>query len=319
MQSRDAENKPVYEQRTVAVDGGDLLVARWGSEGPVILAIHGITASHREFVALAEALPQPCQLVAPDLRGRGGSRSIRGPWGMEAHARDMVALLDALGLPRADVVLGHSMGGFVAAVMAARYPTRCGELLLVDGGLAIMPPIAFHRLPWVGDWIIRKLVHKVLGPALERLQMTFESDQAYRDYWRQHPALCDDWSAYIEDYLDYDLYGEPPALRPSTNEEALLQDVRTQLFEDIVPVALQQVPGPVRFLRAPRGLMNEKALYSPQRVAKGSKGVAGFSCTDIDNTNHYTILLSAHGAAAVAGEITALLGRQSGLTQPGRD
>lgn len=296
-----------YELRTISVEGGDLAVARWGEAGPVILAIHGITASHREFVALADALDMPCQLLVPDLRGRGQSRGITGPWGMSAHAKDMVAVLDTFGLERADVVVGHSMGGFVGAVMAAQYPQRCGRLLLVDGGLAIMAPIPFHRIPLIGDWLIRKLVQRILGPALERLDMEFESVEAYREYWRDHPALRDEWSGYVEDYLDYDLYGEPPKLRPTTNKQALMQDVRTQLFEDIVPIALQKVSGSVRFLRAPRGLMNGKALYSPKQLAKGARRIAEFSSADIDETNHYTILLSRHGAAAVAADIKAVL------------
>ena len=295
-----------YSTHTVAVEGGDLTVARWGRGGPVILAIHGITASHREFLALAEALGNEVQLLAPDLRGRGASRGIPGPWGMRAHAADMVAVLDHFKLSRADVVLGHSMGAFIAAVMAAQHPSRAGALLMADGGLPIMPALPLHRLPF-GEWMIEKLVQKVLGPAVTRLDMSFDSHAAYRDYWRDHPALKHDWSTYLEDYIDYDLVGNAPELRPATRKSALLQDVRTQLFEDLVPASLLQLQCPVRFLRAPRGLMNDKPLYPAKRVAKASRGIAQFSAAEVPDTNHYTILLGGNGARVVAHEVQALL------------
>jgi len=294
-----------YQLDTVAVEGGQLAVARWGHSGPVVLAIHGITGSHREFLALAEALGPNVQLLAADLRGRGRSRDISGPWGMGAHAADMVAVLEHFGCPRADVVLGHSMGGFVAAVMGAEYPEACGALLMVDGGLPIIPALPIFRLPF-GDRLVEKLVHKIIGPALTRLDMSFPSIDAYRDYWRDHPALQNDWSRYVEDYVDYDLVGDEPELRPSTNKAALLQDVRTQLIENLVPDSLRRLKGPVRFLRAPRGLMNDKALYKVQRLTKAGRKVAGFSSTDIPDTNHYTILMSTRGAEAVATELRRL-------------
>ena len=305
--------QPSYRVQHVDVAGGRLTVGRWGARGPVVLAIHGVTASHREFVALAEALGDDVQLIAPDLRGRGRSNDVPGPWGMLAHAADMVAVLDQLGVARADVILGHSMGGFVSAVLAARHPARCGAVMMVDGGLPIMPTLPLHRLPF-GDWLVEKLVQRVLGPALERLEMSFPSRAAYRDYWREHPSLRDDWSEYVEDYLDYDLVGEAPALRPATSKAALMEDIRAQLFEDVVPDALKRLAGPVRFLRAPRGLKDDQALYTPARLTKVGRGIAGFSFVDIHDVNHYTIMISARGAAAVADEVRALLGAAA----PGR-
>ncbi|MEZ4450375.1 MAG: alpha/beta fold hydrolase [Nannocystaceae bacterium] len=290
----------------VAVEGGELTVAAWGSGGPVVLAIHGITASHREFTALADALGDEVRLIAPDLRGRGRSNQIPGPWGMRAHAADMVEVLDHFDVARADVILGHSMGGFVSAVLAAEHPERCGAVVMVDGGLPILPMIPLHRLPF-GDWMIERLVRRVLGPALARLEQTFESREAYRAYWRDHAALRAEWSNYVEDYLDYDLVGEAPQLRASTRKAALLQDIRTQIFEDLVPASLRRLRGPIRFLRAPRGLNDDKALYSPQRLKKIGRGIAGFSAADVDDVNHYTIMISARGASAVAAEVRALL------------
>ena len=296
-----------YRTVDVPVQGGSLRVGVWGTGGPVVLCAHGVTANHAQFLLFAERLGASVRLIAPDLRGRGRSNRIAGPWGMAAHAADMVAVLDHFKLPKADVLLGHSMGGFVAAVAAAQYPDRFGRVVLVDGGVPLMSAAFIAWLPF-SSFIIERIVKMFIGPSLTRLEMTFESREAYRNFWRPHPALAQDWSPQIEAYLDYDLEGEPPALRPSTNKAALLLDARTQLIEDLVARSLKQIRCPVRFLRAPRGLTNAAPLYREDKLARGTAGIANYSCRTLEDVNHFTIMLSERGARAVAEEVRKLLG-----------
>ena len=82
------------ERFEVPTTGGDLTVARWGDSGPVVLGLHGITASHMSWPYVARELSNEVQFVAPDLRGRGGSRDLPGPYGMKVHADDCIAILD---------------------------------------------------------------------------------------------------------------------------------------------------------------------------------------------------------------------------------
>ena len=298
--------EPAYRTVDVAVADGTLRVGLWGSAGPVIVCAHGITANHTEFHWLADALGAGFRIVAPDLRGRGRSNAIKGPWGMAAHAADLVAVMDHLGIAKADLLLGHSMGGFVAAVAAAQHPERIARVLMVDGGVPLMSVGFIAWLPF-SDYIIEKLVQRIIGPSLTRLDMTFAGREIYHAFWRSHPALANDWSPYVERYIDYDLDGEAPSLRPSTSKEALLRDVRTQLIEDLVPRSLEQIRCPVRFLRAPRGIMNDKALYDERRLARAARGIAQFGSATIDDVNHFTIMMSERGARAVAGEVRELL------------
>lgn len=100
-----------------------------------MLALHGATANHLCWAPIARRL-SGIHLLAPDLRGRGRSGQLPGPYGMATHADDAVAALDAAGVDHA-VVVGHSMGAFAALVMAHRHPDRVHWLVLVDGG----PPI----------------------------------------------------------------------------------------------------------------------------------------------------------------------------------
>src|SRR5690606_35734870 len=111
-----------YRTFNAPVRGGELAAGAWGPEAAraTVLAIHGITANHLAWPFVAAALDD-LRVLAPDLRGRGRSGTLPGPWGMLQHADDLVALLDAAGIDRVTVV-GHSMGGFVAATLAARHP-----------------------------------------------------------------------------------------------------------------------------------------------------------------------------------------------------
>ena len=116
-----------YRTHDVPVGGGTLRVGEWGSHdsehhGATVIAVHGITASHLAWASLAKALPQ-VRLIAPDLRGRGRSAGLPGPYGMARHAADLEAVIQSLELPPA-ILLGHSMGAFVAVVAAHLYPDQ---------------------------------------------------------------------------------------------------------------------------------------------------------------------------------------------------
>uniref|UniRef100_UPI000DE246F4 alpha/beta fold hydrolase n=1 Tax=Nonomuraea lactucae TaxID=2249762 RepID=UPI000DE246F4 len=74
------------------VDG--MRIATFG-EGPrVIVAVHGITASLMAWAAVARRLPEGCSLVAMDLRGRGHSAALPGPYGLPRHAEDVLRVAD---------------------------------------------------------------------------------------------------------------------------------------------------------------------------------------------------------------------------------
>ena len=114
-----------YRTTEVPVRGGTLHTALWGPEDPAaltILAVHGVTASHKAWPALAEALPE-VRIIAPDLRGRRRSNALPAPYGMPSHAEDLAAVLAALSTGPV-VVVGHSMGAFVSVVLANLFPER---------------------------------------------------------------------------------------------------------------------------------------------------------------------------------------------------
>jgi pimeloyl-ACP methyl ester carboxylesterase len=282
---------------TVPVNGGDLFVARWGEGGTPVIAAHGITASYVSWQLVAEALGAQVSLIAPDLRGRGASAGLPGPYGMAAHADDLVAVMDHLAIDSA-VVVGHSMGGFVATVLAVNHPQRVKRLVLVDGGVAL-------EVPAIDD--VDQLLDAVIGPAMQRLSMTFPSREGYRSFWQQHPAFASDWSPAVEAYVDYDLTGTEPELRSKVSADAVRADATDTLIDDVSRKAALSVQCPVHLLWAPRGLLDQSpGLYSDEQLAD-VRGRDGWSDEMVPDVNHYTIGLSERGAAAIAGAISAAL------------
>lgn len=284
----------------VPVSGGDLTIGRWG-DGPVtVVAIHGISASHRAWSAVAEHL-DGITLVAPDLRGRGASEGVPGPFGMAAHARDVVSVIDHIAQERV-VVVGHSMGGYVVLELAAKLPDRVSAVVLVDGGLATAPP------PGAA---IDRLLEATLGPALVRLRRSFESRDAYFSFWKEHPAFKETgcWNEHVEAYLDYDLTGEPEDLRSRVSEEAVIEDGREVLSGGGAWNNLGAISCPVSLLRAPRGLLNQREpLISEALVKRARRSLAPLIDEIVPGCNHYTLMFEEHAAAAVGRGIERATG-----------
>lgn len=281
-----------YQAFDVQVPAGKLHVGRWGSGPAVVVAAHGLTGTHMNFEALADQLGDAVTLLAPDLRGRGRT-TVGGPYGMAAHADDLVTVLDHVGAADA-LVVGHSMGAFVAVVAASRHPRRVRDLVLVDGGLPL-------ELGSLAGLPVEELVRAVIGPSLDRLRMTFPSLQAYLEYWRPHPALAGDWNDYIERSYSYDLAGEAPGLVSSVGEEAVLEDSASFLRSGDVERALGGLAQPVVLVRAPLGMFNQEPPLYPDPVVAVARGrVPQLTDVLVPGVNHYTILLTKRGASAVA-------------------
>jgi len=281
------------------VAGGTLAGGVWHPEadGMPLLAIHGITANHLAWQLVADALPET-RVIAPDLRGRGRSGHLPGPYRLNDHADDLVRLLDALGVERATVA-GHSMGAFVAVRLAERHPDRADRLVLIDGGLPLAWPAGIPR---------EQVAETVLGPALARLRRTFASPEEYEAFWLQHPAIGPWWNDAVAAYVAYDLVGEAPALRSSVSEDAVAVNSVELYGEDGYTEALEGLVLPVDFVRAPRGLVDGPPLYAPEVVAEWRRWLPAARFHETDDVNHYTILMTEHGVEQV---VPALRGAPS--------
>lgn len=111
---------------------GRALAGRARGESPAFVFLHGFGGSLRTWDRLWAALPADAPLLRYDLRGFGASTGTRGL--TFSHGDDLLALLDARGIARADLC-GVSQGGAVALNFALDHPDRVGRLVLISPAL----------------------------------------------------------------------------------------------------------------------------------------------------------------------------------------
>ena len=136
----------VIEERRIDLGTVELTIAEAGHGGHPLMLVHGWTGAKEDFADWMEPLAdRHFHVVAPDNRGHGSSSkpSAESDYSFEHFADDVLALADALAWDRF-VLLGHSMGGMVAQVVAVRDPGRLRGLVLMDthyGAIDVDPAI----------------------------------------------------------------------------------------------------------------------------------------------------------------------------------
>ncbi|MEV6968291.1 alpha/beta hydrolase [Hamadaea sp. NPDC051192] len=273
---------------------GALRVLRFGGGDNVVVAAHGITASAMSFAAVARALPAGWSLLAVDLRGRGGSDHAPGPFGIDQHAADLAVVASHFGTPM--VLAGQSLGAYAALRAAVRTPELFTRLVLVDGGLPLPVPVGVDP-----DAVLEATV----GPAIARLKTTYPSEQAYLEFFQQHPALSAAWNDDLTAYVRYDAVGEPGAIRSRVNPEAVYTDGRDLVVhaasfgDDLAALTI-----PATLLYAPRGMFGQEPGLLPQPVVDHWTAATSLTSQLIPDCNHYTILTDPKPAETIARAIT---------------
>jgi pimeloyl-ACP methyl ester carboxylesterase len=121
----------------VLPDGLRLNYVHGGStEGAAVILLHGLTDSAFSYSRVLPLMPPELRLIAVDQRGHGDSDRPADGYTMDDFAGDVIGLMDALGIARS-MLVGHSMGSFVARRVAERAPERVSRLVLV--GTALTP------------------------------------------------------------------------------------------------------------------------------------------------------------------------------------
>jgi lipase len=289
------------QEQLISVAGGNLTTftsgPRTGARGTVLL-IHGITASADFMAPVAEALASDLFTINVDLRGRGGSAGLPGPSGMQAHVEDMAAALRHFDVENC-VVIGHSMGAYVATMFAKRHPRPAAGLVLIDGGFPTAIP------PGTPPQVV---LDRLVGPALTRFTMEFGSTEEYVDFYKGHPALSgDQWNHHVEDYVLGSIGSD---LRPIGNVELIRADGADNLLNEEVRNALFDLALPVELIRAGKGFVNDPGGFIPLEVAESAAAeLPDLRLTTLESLNHYTIVFNQEGAQAAATATERLLNR----------
>jgi len=139
---------------------------------PPLLLLHGLTANAHTFDGLIyKGLAEKYHLYIPDLRGRGHSDKPAYNYGIRHHAKDIIGMMDQLGLKKI-AVAGHSFGGLLSIYLAVHFPERFEKVIILDAAAEMNAKVG-----------------QMLMPVFKRLDKTFASFDAYIEHTKASPTL----------------------------------------------------------------------------------------------------------------------------------
>jgi pimeloyl-ACP methyl ester carboxylesterase len=139
-----------FARRRTDVDGVTLNYTT-GGQGPVVVLLHGYAQTSHMWTPLMPVLAPSHTVIAPDLRGAGGSDRPAGGYDKKTLARDIHGLVRRLS-PRHVALVGHDIDLMVAYAYAAQYRDEVDKVVLLD---AFLPGVG----NWKDVWLLRDLWH----------------------------------------------------------------------------------------------------------------------------------------------------------------
>lgn len=146
----------VWQSGDINVNGLSLHYTRTGGDKPQVVLAHGFSDDGLCWTPVTEVLEADYDVIMVDARGHGRSEGPEQGYGLEDMAGDLAGVITGLGLQR-PAVLGHSMGGGTALVLAGNYPELPGAILIEDAGMLNMTapktPADQERQTQMRGWI----------------------------------------------------------------------------------------------------------------------------------------------------------------------
>ncbi|MGR8920104.1 MAG: alpha/beta fold hydrolase [Gammaproteobacteria bacterium] len=274
---------PSYHDITYrSTDGLNLYARDYPHPEPraVVLCMHGLTRNSADFGRVCEDLNDDYRLIAVDQRGRGRSDYDPEPanYNPQTYVRDMLGLLDHLGLERV-IAIGTSMGGVISMALAATAADRLAAVVLNDIG----PEIDSTGLDRIRGYVGK------LAPVdswdAAAAQVRSANAIAFPDYGE------DDWLAFARNVYVEDASGRPvPAY-----DEAIAASISTDNTSvDLWPLfdALRDMP-----VLVVRGATSD--ILAPACVERMQARHPDLGTVEVPQRGHAPMLDEAEAATAV--------------------
>lgn len=261
--SRAALDAAGLERVEVAAAGRRLVLWRGGS-GPHLVLLHGSGQQAGGWSAVAPGLTASFTVHALDLPGHGDSEPAEGPLPMADVVAGVEAYLGALEAPA--ILVGNSLGGWVATLQAHRHPERVARVVLVNGGALLNIPPAGLTLTPADREEARRVMGAIRDPASPPLPDEVLDDIVRRGKVGPTPRMMQDVPSLMAHLLDGRLdevtvpvdllWGASDQLMPvayARRMEGQLPRARLTLVESCGHVPMSECPE--RFLEALRGVL----------------------------------------------------------------
>lgn len=252
------------------VNGNDIQVADYPGEKGPILAIHGLTGTHKNMHYYAEKLKGEYRFIAVDLRGRGNSSEADADTSIFRHAADMLELIEELKLEN-PILLGYSMGAFISAIVASRLKT-IQALILLDGAAKTTE----HQ-------------RGIIQPSLGRISRHFDSQEHYTDEIKKiYANLGIQWTDVLQDTAEYEVGPAGSHWENKADESRIVADFESFYTFDPAETG-KDIECPTLLVYAEGSIGSMPPLFSLEDYKETQASIQKIQ-TVVSDCNHYTMV-----------------------------
>jgi esterase len=255
---------------TVNVNGNDIQLADYQGENGTIIAIHGLTGTHKNMHYYAEKFKRSYRFIAIDLRGRGNSAETDAEPSIFKHAEDVLGLIGKLEIKN-PILLGYSMGAFIAAIVASKLKSTKAVIFL-DGAAKASQ----HQ-------------RNIVQPSLGRLSRKFSSKEHYVEEIKKiYTNLGIKWNDVLQSTVEYEVVPVGINWENKSTASRIVADFES-FFSFDPHETCSQIECPVLLVYAEGNIGSMPPLFyltDYEQTRQSTKTIE----TVISDCNHYTMV-----------------------------
>ncbi len=252
------------------INGHDIQIADYPGVNGTIIAMHGLTGTHKNMHYYAEKFKGNYRFLAVDLRGRGNSAETDAEPSIFKHAEDILGLIKALKIDN-PILLGYSMGAFIAAIVASKL-TSTKAVILLDGAAKASD----HQ-------------RSIVKPSLSRLSKEFTSKEHYvSEIQKIYTNLGIEWNNVLQKTVEYEVEFVGDHWENKSTESRIIADFESFFTFDPEEIC-SQIDCPVLLVYAKGDIGSMPPLFyltDYEQTRQSTK----FIETVISDCNHYTMV-----------------------------
>lgn len=255
---------------TLEINGGNMYYADYPGENETIIAIHGLTGNHMQLQYYINALKGDYRVIAVDLKGRGNSVPAETVTGIETHTENIIELIEQLNIKN-PIIMGYSMGAFIAANVASRLKKIIGIILL--DGAAISDE---HQ-------------KNIIEPSLGRLSKEYATPEEYIEEIRNiYGRLGVEWTDHLEEIGRYEIKEVNGICRSKSNERKIREDL-SSFYEYDPKQVFSKISCPIFLVHSNGNIGTNPPLFLKEHY-RDTLVYAKDIYKVTSETNHYTLV-----------------------------
>lgn len=252
-----------YREGFVTVDSYKMHYLEWGESGDQIVALHSMGMDAHGFDIFSESMSKDYQVLAIDLLGHGDSDTPPEAIGMEEHTDVIRGVALERGFRR-NILLGHSIGGWISMIYAAKYPEEVEKVILVD--IAPRDVSAAPRRP-----------PTMRGPPTP-MPESFENEEEALEYLKRRYSRFTEEA--LQNRLRYAFRRDPDGRLRLKSDPKLRERLRGSFSLDYWPF-IRKISAPMLLIRG-----SESRTVSDAAVEKMREVLKEFKVVTIPGTTH---------------------------------